>query len=295
MDDPGSELPWEDVRFFLAAARHGSLGKAARASGTQQSTLSRRVAALERRLGGALFDRTRSGLALTRLGAVVLREARGMEQASGRLADAVSRELREVEGVVRIALTETMACAVVIPRVLPALLARHPGLRVDLVTGGASVDLVRREADVAVRHVRTPAGDLVSRRVAQLATAPLAHRRLARALARLEPSRWPWVSTWLPGDAGPTGGGPQALARTTPPRVTSNSYHAQWEAVRAGLAVGVLPTALARLDRALCVLDCALPPPPPLDVFLVTRRTARNLPGVSAVWQALAEGLGALG
>jgi DNA-binding transcriptional LysR family regulator len=286
--------PWDDVRFFLAAARSGTFGAAGRALGTEQSTVSRRVAALEGRLGGALFDRTPAGLALTRLGGRVLAEAGAMEQALGRLADAAAREARDVEGLVRVALTETMAAAFVIPRVLPALLARHPALRVDLVTGDASADLLRREADVAVRFVREGAGDLVSRRVAGLTTAPVCHRRLLRRLERLEPRAWPWVSTRLPvggnaEDAWLRGG----LGVT--PRLTSNSHQAQLEAVRAGLGVAVLPTALLQWDASLRVLPLPdaspLPPLPALDVFLVTRRTARQVPRVRAVWEALETGL----
>jgi DNA-binding transcriptional LysR family regulator len=199
MDGERSPVPWDDIRIFLAAARAGGMSAAARGLAIRQSTVSRRVAALERRLGAAVFDRTAVGLVLTALGRRVLAAAGDAEGALRRVTDAPLAEERAVAGRVRLALTETMASLLVLPRVLPALLARHPALAVDLVTGDTAADLARREADVAIRFFLTPRGDLLTRRVATLPTAPVARRELARALVRLPPPRWPRSGGWTGG------------------------------------------------------------------------------------------------
>jgi DNA-binding transcriptional LysR family regulator len=287
-------LDWDDVRYFLLSARERGFGAASRRLGTQQSTVSRRVAALEARLGGALFDRTAAGLALTALGRRVLPEAELVEQALTRVGDAASSTERDVEGTVRVALTDTLASVLVIPKVLPMLLARHPKLRVDLVIGNTAADLARREADVAVRFFLTPSGDFVTRRVARLALAVSAAPSLAKSLRGKPPSSWPFVSVWLPGG--------EVLEETwraqfapEPARLSTNSFHAQVDAVRAGLGVALLPVALAKeLSLVTLALPKDLEPPPPLDTWLVTPRALRRVPRVAAVFGALEEALSRL-
>lgn len=286
-------LEWDDVRFFLAAARAGGFGAAARTLQAQQSTVSRRVASLEARLGAALFDRTPGGLELTQLGRRILEDAGAMEAALRRVRDAASTTGRAVAGQVRIALTETMASAFVLPVVLPALLARHPDLRVDLVTGNTAADLSRREADVAIRFFLTPRGDLLTKRVARLETAVLAHPQLARRLARTPLREWPFVATWLPAGRAPEEAWRDQHAGGVP-RVTTNSFHTQLEAVRSGVGVAVLPRAL-REPAGLVELPLDAPRPPPVAVYLVTPRALRRVPRVAAVFEALEDALRRLG
>ncbi|HTP29192.1 MAG TPA: LysR family transcriptional regulator [Anaeromyxobacteraceae bacterium] len=299
-------LNWDDLRFFLAAARFHGFGAAARRLVTQQSTVSRRVAALEARLGGALFDRTAAGLSLTSLGGRVVREAEVMEQALTRVADAASATERVVEGVVRVALDETLASVHVIPRVLPELLRCHPKLCIDLVVGITSADLARREADIAVRFFLIPSGDLLTRRVARLETAVLTERGLAKRLAQKPPGSWPFVSVWLPSASSPA---TSSCASEVPEeswraaylrgevRLTTNSFHAQMEAVRAGLGVAVLPEVLVGPPLRLTALTLPerVPRPPPLDIYLLTPRALRRVPRVAAVYSALESSLAALG
>jgi DNA-binding transcriptional LysR family regulator len=289
-----ASVDWDDVRLFLAAARCGGFGAAARALGTQQSTVSRRVAALEQRLGAALFDRQPGGLELTRLGRRVQAQAEPAEAALQGVTDLVSEEEREVAGVVRVALTETTASLFVIPHVLPGLLAMHPRLEVDLVTGNHASDLRRREADIAVRFFLERRGDLVTRRVARMPTGVLAHRRLVARLSRVSPAQWPWVSVWR---ASGSALEESWVERFGPrPRLTTNSFHAQFELVRAGLGVAVLPLAVTRAVPELVPLPLPAAQQPPLvDTWLVTPRAHRRVPRVAAVFSALLEGLAVLG
>jgi DNA-binding transcriptional LysR family regulator len=294
MHDPSARLNWDDLRLFLAAARAGGFGAAGRSLQVEQSTVSRRVAALERALGAALFDRSSAGLLLTQFGRQVLVEAEAVEGALRRVAELSCGEERAPVGLVRVAVSETMACTFLLPRVLPALLERHPGLRIDLVIGDAPADLGRREADIAIRFFLARAGDLVTRRVATLATAVVAEKRLARTLRATAPATWPWVSAWLRDGPVPEEGFRSTLT-SAPARVTMNSFQAQWAAVRAGLGVAVLPRVL--IDGALTEL--ALAPGtatlPSLPVYLATPRTLRRVPRIAAVFDALASALAELG
>ncbi len=276
-------LVWDDVKLFLSAARTGGFGAAARELGTMQSTVSRRVAALEQALAVRLFDRTPTGIELTAAGRRVLASAAPAEAALGGLSDVAAVTTPKVAGVVRLALTETLASVFVIPRVLPALLERHPDLVVDLVVSDDAADLSRREADLALRFFLPPRGDFVTRKVARLETAPLVHRRLAKRLMREVPSRWPWIAVGRPS--------PEeawlAPLKTTP-RVTTTSFHAQFEAVRHGLGVAVLPRLMTSAVAGLVELPLALATHAPvLDLFLVTPRGLRQAARVAAVFEAL--------
>lgn len=285
---------WDDLRYFLAAAQRGGFGAAARALKTQQSTVSRRVANLEAQLGGALFDRTSSGLTVTRLGETVRREAEQMAVALTRVSDAATTTERDIDGLVRIALTETLADVFVIPKVLPDLMKRYPKLKLDLVIGNTSADLGRREAEIALRFFLTPSGDLLTRRVARMPTEVLATPSLAKRLTKQPMSQWPFVAMWLPGAAIQEETWREAHAPQDS-RLSTNSFHAQVEAVRAGLGVAVLPTHLThelRLD--VVPRPIGVPPPPPLELFLVTPRALRKVPRVAAVYDALAAAFTAL-
>ncbi|MCK6551171.1 LysR family transcriptional regulator, partial [Myxococcota bacterium] len=278
---------WDDVRFFLAAADEGGFGAAARRLGTQQSTVSRRVASLEAELGAALFERTATGLVITALGARVRAAAEEMAGAALRVRDLAASEVSAIEGLVRIATTETVASVLIVPRVLPPLLARHPGLSIDLVVSDTAADLARREADVAVRFFRTPSGDLVTKRVARLETAVAASPAIAGALASEPVARWPFVDVSLPIGDTPEDAWRHAHAGRTA-RLSTTSFHTQLEAVRAGLGVAILPAELATaLGLVALPLPDGVPPPPALDTFLVVPRTLRDVPRVLVVTDAL--------
>ena len=278
---------WDDVRLFLAAARAGSFSAAARSEGIEQSTISRRVASLEQQLGAPVFARTPSGPVLTALGQRLFAHAERVEAEVHGFTDEASGHEREVEGLVRIALTETMAAHVVIPEVLPALRASYPGLEIELMVSYESVDLLHREADIALRFFRPQRGDLVAKRAVAFETGVLATRSYAHRKRR-RPQSFEWIGLRLPGIPAPASEWAEAELGVTP-RLWTNSYHAQVEMVRAGLGVAVLTTTLRRVDPELLVLDLGLAPTPPVELWLSAHRAVRPVPRVAAVWAKLDE------
>ncbi len=166
---------WSLVRSFLAVLDAGSLMGAARQLQAQQPTLSRHVAELEAQLGTPLFERTGRGVTPTAAALAMADAARQMEAG----ADALSRSLfkqRELDvGTVRIAASQ-VAAAWLLPPVLAALQQTEPGISVELVASNQITNLLRREADIAVRMLRPAQSSLVVRKLGEVAVGAYAHR-----------------------------------------------------------------------------------------------------------------------
>jgi len=157
---PGqADLDWDDLRYFLEAARARTLAGAARKLGTEHTTIGRRLAALERALGAALVLRGPDGLRLTALGEQLLPIAEQIERSVHAL-----RDLAE-GGVARVRLAVPSGFARLFVAGLGALRERHPGLLLEIVSGARVVDLEQSEADLAVRGAPVEGGDLIARRL----------------------------------------------------------------------------------------------------------------------------------
>lgn len=282
---------WDAVRFFLAVAREGSFSRAARALGADQSTVSRRVAALEDALGHRLFERGPRAVVPSALARQLLEPALAVERSMLALLDRARAGESRVSGRVRVALTEGLAQHVVAPRVLPALLERHPELAIELVIGDAAVDLSRHEADVALRFFRTPRGELVGQRVARIERAPVVSQAARRRLRGVAPRDLPWITYVHPGFVAPEQAWLAALGAPRA-RLECTSVETQLALVRAGLGVAFAPRTLLEVMPDLCVLDgIDAPAFPPLELHVVTRAAIRRVPRVAAVYEALVAGL----
>jgi DNA-binding transcriptional LysR family regulator len=172
---------WSLVRSFLAVLDAGSLMGAARQLGAQQPTLSRHVAELEAQLGAPLFERTGRGVTPTLLALAVADAARQMQDGADALARSLARERTVTTGSVRITASQVTAAWL-----LPALLARfaeaEPGIQIELVASNQLSNLLRREADIALRMVRPVQSSLVARKLGEVRIVAAAHESyLARA------------------------------------------------------------------------------------------------------------------
>ncbi len=145
-------IPWDDIRFYVAAARARTLAGAARELGVDQSTVSRRLNALEKALGVRLFDRTPEGLLPTPAGERLVRPAATIESAVLDFERLAGAEDHALAGDVRVATNDVLAARFILPR-LGRLRERLPDVNLKLLISRAWVDLTRREADLAVRMV----------------------------------------------------------------------------------------------------------------------------------------------
>ncbi len=155
-------MDWNQLKAFLETAEAGSLSAAARKLGLSQPTLSRQVAAIETQLGVALFERVGGSMTPTATGLALLEHARTMGAAAQDLQLAATGHSQATDGLVTVSASHTIA-AYVLPPVIAALRAKAPGLVVEIVASDALSDLQRREADIAVRHVRPDQPDLIGK------------------------------------------------------------------------------------------------------------------------------------
>ena len=146
---------WNDLRYFLAVADHGSTLAAGRALRVSQTTVARRIAALEEALGVPLFERLKSGYALTDVGEELLDHARQAGNHAEALYSAASAKTRSATGTVRITVEDVYSVTVMAP-IIRELREAHPGLRIDLDTTSEVRSLADGEADVAIRSCVTP-------------------------------------------------------------------------------------------------------------------------------------------
>lgn len=165
---PPGALSWDDYRFVLALSRAHSLAAAARELRVDQSTVGRRISALERATGARLFDRTPEGWALTAAGESVSRHIQDIETSSHSIARQLSGQDTRLEGTVRLATSDSFVVWFLIARLGP-LRARHPAIALEIVTGNQVVCLDRREADLSLRFSKPREPHLIARRLARAA------------------------------------------------------------------------------------------------------------------------------
>ncbi len=285
-----SQFDWSLIRSFLAALDHGSLLGAARALGSTQPTLGRHIAELERQLGVVLFERTGRGLLPTEMATRLADSARAMEGSADQLVHSVSGAQAGISGTVRITASQPVACFVM-PPVLAQMRTALPEVQVELVASNQVSNLLRREADIALRMVQPDQASLVAKRIAKVTLGTYAHRdylrrrgtprQLADLLTHelIGGDRDEAILRAFAGFGYPVGR--EAFAFRT------DDLIAYWEAVRAGLGVGFLADYLARTDSQLVPLMPALKIPP-IPIWLTVHREIRTSPRIRAVYDFLA-------
>ncbi len=248
-------LEWELCRSLLAILREGSLSGAAHALGVAHPTMRRHLEKLEQAVGAKLFVRSPSGLAPTERALELRAPAETMEAAFEHLVRTASAEADALKGTVRITASEVIG-AEVLPAILAGLKAEHPGLVFELHLTDHVEDMLRRDADIAVRMTRPVQSDLLVRKVAVVQVGFYAHRQWLAAHAA--PADLPGLvaSNALIGDdrgllllRGLAAAGVAASRGDFTFR--SDSSLAQLAALRAGIGIGACHLPLAARDPAL--------------------------------------------
>lgn len=291
----GSEIGWELYRSFLGVLREGSLSGAARALGLTQPTVGRHVAALEAALRVPLFTRSSSGLMPTDVALALRAHAEAMESTADALARAATSFGEDVRGVVRISASDVVGVEV-LPPIVARLRQRHPALTVELALTNRVQDLLRREADIAVRMTRPGQTQLIARHIGGIELGLHAHRDyLARCGTPRDAGEL--VRHALIGHDRPTAFIRQ-IAKSFPGfdrgafALRTDSDLAQLALIRCGAGIGACQAALAKRDPALVrVLPKAFAGR--LDMWVTMHEDLRGSPRCRAAFDALAEGLDA--
>jgi DNA-binding transcriptional LysR family regulator len=171
---------WDLYRTFLDVVRDGSLSAAARRLGLTQPTVGRHIAALERLIGAALFTRSQRGLLPTRAAIELVPHAEAMAAAEAAFRRAASGEASVVRGSVRVTSSEIMGCEV-LPSILARFCAAHPAVEVELAVTNRVQDLLRRDADIAVRTGRPTQTALIAKKIGFVRIGLFAHRSYIKA------------------------------------------------------------------------------------------------------------------
>ncbi len=286
---------WNQARAFLATAEEGSLSAAARALGQTQPTLGRQVASLEEQLGVTLFQRVGRSLTLTTAGLELLDHVRAMGEAAGRVSLTASGQSQAIEGQVSITATDITA-SYLLPPVLKRLRDAAPGIEVEVIAANDIRDLRRREADIAIRHVRPEQPDLIAKKVGETegrfyaATSYLEARGRPTKVEDLAQADFIGLDhvdrlvaflrdMGLPIDRGNF-------------KITTNSGTVLLQLARQGFGVTVLTQETAELASE---LERILPeiPAVPVPVWLVTHRELHTSRRIRIVFDLLAEAFAA--
>ena len=169
-------MDWDDLRFFLAVAQAGSLSGAAQQLNVNTTTVLRRIGSLEEDLGSRLFERERTGYRLTPAGDKLVEALEPVERRLGSLPRDFAAQSSGAEGVVRIEVSELLAIYVLAPEI-PAFQVAHPDIELELITDGRWTSPVAaprigsplRDVDVALRPARPTQGDMLMRKVGDMA------------------------------------------------------------------------------------------------------------------------------
>ena len=282
---------WDDLRLFLAVARAGTTLGAARAVGTSQPTVVRRIAAFEKAVGLTLFDRRRTGYALTAAGREILPLAERVEADMQILACAISTRTRKLAGTVRVTAAEPVANLFLAPAVV-AFRRVHPDVEVQLLISDEFVDLAQGEADVALRATidTLDDGELVGRRLADAPWAVYCSRGYAAQAGR-PVSLAEMDGHAILGSENTLGAFPAMvwLERVAPGAKVvwrSNSLSSLQSAVRAGLGLSTLPCLLGGNDPELVKCFDAQGAPHP-ELWILAHPNARKRPHIRAFIDAL--------
>ena len=244
-----NEPDWTLWRSFLAVLRSGSLSQAARGLHLTQPTVGRHIDLLEEALGAVLFTRAPSGLRPTALALGLRREAETMAAAAAQLARTASGEAARAEGLVRLTTSEFTGVAV-LPAILARFRERYPAIEIDLVMTDRNLDLLRGDADLAVRNVAPSQSALVTRRIGDVPVCFFAHREYA-ARHGLPESLDALAGHWLIGREEYVERIPALQGLGLRFGFSCPSDIGLLAALRAGLGIGACQTGVAAQDPAL--------------------------------------------
>jgi DNA-binding transcriptional LysR family regulator len=289
-------MDWDDLKIVLAVARQGSINSAAKALGTTQPTVSRRLNGLERRIGVRLFERAAGGLSPTPLCAALVESLSAMEEGAQAVERRIAARDTGLQGTITVTSLAWFGDDVLAP-LLARFSARHTLVTIDLINDPRRFNLSRREADIALRIGSFDQEDLLERKVANVSYGLFASlgylNRLGRPNFRegcaghlvtsLVDSQVKVVHIeWL-----------EAIAPRAHVILRSNDIHSHIATAEAGEAMAVLPRVLADRRATLVRLDPPLPEPSQ-PVKLGVHTDMRHSPRIRALIDFLVVELKAL-
>jgi len=296
MDQAPGSFDWNQVRAFLATVDEGSLSAAARVLGLTQPTLSRQVAALEADLGVILFERGPRTMVLTDAGRQLVDHVRAMGDAADRIALTALGQSQDVSGHVKISTTSAMATWH-LPKIMEVMRTAAPAVSVEIIASNDMSDIIRREADIAIRHARPEQPELIAKLVGETTAHLFASKKLLDRVGRpnslddlhnFDVIGFNWKISLR---SALLQCGVDAPVRD--PMIITEAGTALLQFVRQGLGISILTKDVLNLfdDLELVLPEIALIPVP---VWLVTHQELHTSRRIRVVYDVLAQELGRL-
>jgi DNA-binding transcriptional LysR family regulator len=293
MDWNSIKSDWNRARAFLVTAEEGSLSAAARALDMTQPTLGRQVSALEEELGVSLFERVGRGLNLTPSGLDLLEHVQAMGQAATRLSLVANGHSQEIAGKVCISASEIHA-AYLLPSIVNKLRKEQPGIIIEIVSSNNPSDLLRREADIAIRSFRPTEAELISKKITDV-EAPLFAAKtylnklgIPKTIDDLKNAEFVTIGDVDTFMKGLKQFGVELTEKNFPVQTGSHIVH--WELVKQGLGIGIVPMDIGDaeplVERVLPDLKLMSFP-----IWLTSHRELRTNKRIRLVFDFLAEEL----
>ncbi len=262
---------WDNLRFVLSVAEHGSVSAAARRLGVNHATVLRRVAAFETEHGGAVFEKTATGYRVLPDRVRVIEAAREVENAVLSVERLMHGSLAPLRGVVRVSSTDSI-CQMILPPLVARLQSESAELRVDLLSSNSHLDFTRMQADISVRPALTLPEEMVGETPSDLifmayarATAPGTWLGLTGALARSRPAQW--MAANVP---------PQRIA------AGADSFLVLREMALLGMGMAILPVFVGDAAAGLSRRPEAMPPIT-VPIWVGTHSDLRDVPRIRVV------------
>lgn len=242
-------LNWDDLKFFLAVCRAGSVRAAASQLGVNHTTVSRRINSFEKELGQRLFERSSKGYVKTKLAEEIYNEASYLEERLSSVERKVVGQDDVLSGEIRVTLPDLLGIDLLMPGIAE-FVKKYPKIEIDMVDSVKELNLANREADVAFRIVKAPPEYLIGRKLAVIHRACYISKRFAKQM--LDPewlAQQNWIG-WTDKARKPVG----LLAKAYPKfeskhKISNGSL--QKEACRNGMGISILPCFKGDLDEQL--------------------------------------------
>ena len=286
-------MDWDDLKILLALARRHSARGAAQELGVSNSTITRRLDDFERELGTRLFDRTPEGYRMTQSAENLLPTAEQVEDLLLAAERRISGDDQELQGLIRLTLPTATGLSVIMPR-LARFAEEYPGIELSIITSPASLDLGRREADIAIRAFRTgssPPDNLIGRRISAISAAPYVRRDLLNPECPEDVSHLTWIAYGDTMSDEPW----RTLCRNghLPVRHVVGDINFQVEAVRNGMGMIFAPCVMFH-DEPDIVLVPGEEPHHFLDLWVLTHKDLQLTARMRILREILAEELALL-
>ena len=294
MDWNKTKFDWNRARAFLVTAQEGSLSAAGRVLNMAQPTIGRQITALEKELGVILFERVGRGLQLTPNGATLLEFVERMGQSANALSMAAYGQSQSIEGSITISASDTYA-ANVLPAIIAKLHVQQPAIKVEILTTNSASNLLKREADIAIRSFCPTEPELIAKKIRDVPARLYATAQYLSAIgnpktiADLSKAEFIAIDKHESLMKGLNAVGFKLSADNFP--IMTENFLVMWEMVKQSIGIGILDSFIAEKEPTIVSV---LPDMPPLifPLWLVAHRELNTSRRIRVVFDLLAKELG---